>query len=104
MHPASCIVSEVIRPVILHRALRLACTNDVLAMSQPVRDELVEMLHRPRLARSIDPSQRDAVLALRRAHAASKSLPAPCEPSAPSAIQWAPAPPPGSPAASSSGN
>ncbi len=40
------------------------------ALSQEVWDELVEVLHRPRLARFIDPSARDQVLALLRATAA----------------------------------
>jgi predicted nucleic acid-binding protein len=44
----------VIRSGIPRRALRLACDQDVLAMSQPVWDELIEVLHRPRLARFID--------------------------------------------------
>jgi putative PIN family toxin of toxin-antitoxin system len=50
--------------------LRLACEHDVPALSQSVWDELVEVLHRPRLARFIDPGARDQVLALLRASAA----------------------------------
>jgi uncharacterized protein len=40
------------------------------ALSQEVWNELVEMLHRPRLARYIEPGGRDSVLALLRASAA----------------------------------
>jgi uncharacterized protein len=35
-------------------------------MSQPVWDEVLNVLHRPRLARFIEPEQRDAVLDLMR--------------------------------------
>jgi uncharacterized protein len=56
----------VIRSGIPGRALRLACDQDVLAMSQPVWDELIEVLHRPRLARFIDAARRDEVLELLR--------------------------------------
>jgi uncharacterized protein len=44
----------------------MACEQDTLAMSQPVWNELVAVLHRPRLARFVDPGQRDAVLDLLR--------------------------------------
>ena len=33
-------------------------------MSQPVRDEIADVLHRPRLARFVKPELRDEVLAL----------------------------------------
>jgi uncharacterized protein len=56
-------VSAVIRPGNPRRAFRLACDRDVPAMSQHVWDELVEVLHRPRLARFVNADQREAVLA-----------------------------------------
>ncbi len=37
-----------------HRALRKARVADTLAMSQPVFDEVCDVLHRPRLARFVD--------------------------------------------------
>jgi hypothetical protein len=37
-----------------HQALRKARGSDALAMSQPVFDEVFDVLHRPRLARFID--------------------------------------------------
>jgi putative PIN family toxin of toxin-antitoxin system len=49
--------------------LHLACWHDVPARSQAVWDELVEVLHRPRLARFVDPDARDEVLALLRSTA-----------------------------------
>ena len=55
-----------IRAGIPRRALRLACDRDVPAMSQPVWDELIEVLHRPKLARFVDADQRETVLDLLR--------------------------------------
>jgi hypothetical protein len=60
------VVGAVIRAGIPRQALRLACDRDVPAMSQPVWDELVEVLHRPRLARFVAAEQREAVLELLR--------------------------------------
>ncbi len=45
-----------------HRALRKARASDMLAMSQPVFDEVSDVLQRPRLARFIDPNLRADVL------------------------------------------
>jgi putative PIN family toxin of toxin-antitoxin system len=45
-----------------HRALRKARATDTLAMSQPVFDEALEVLHRPRLVRFMDPDLRADVL------------------------------------------
>jgi putative PIN family toxin of toxin-antitoxin system len=45
-----------------YHALRQARANDLLAMSQPVFDEVFDVLHRPRLARFIDTSLRAELL------------------------------------------
>jgi putative PIN family toxin of toxin-antitoxin system len=52
------------RPGIPRRALHIACDREVLATSQHVWDELVEVLHRPSLARFVDAQQRAAILEL----------------------------------------
>lgn len=44
------------------RAVREARTRDVFALSQQVWAEIIEVLHRPRLARFIDPGLRDELL------------------------------------------
>jgi putative PIN family toxin of toxin-antitoxin system len=50
--------------------LRFACAHDVPALSREVWDELEGVLHRPRLARFVDPDARDQMLALLRSTAA----------------------------------
>lgn len=55
-----------IRPGIARRAFRLACERDVPALSEQVWHELVEVLHRPKLARFVDTSARDEMLELLR--------------------------------------
>lgn len=45
-----------------HQALRKARATDTLAMSQPVFDEVSDVLHRPRLARFVDPDLRADLL------------------------------------------
>jgi uncharacterized protein len=45
-----------------HHALRRARATDTLVMSQPVFDEVLDVLHRPRLARFVDPDLRAELL------------------------------------------
>jgi putative PIN family toxin of toxin-antitoxin system len=45
-----------------HQALRKARAADTLAMSQPVFDEVFDVLHRPRLARFVDTNLRAELL------------------------------------------
>jgi putative PIN family toxin of toxin-antitoxin system len=45
-----------------HHALKKARATDTLAMSQPVFDEVFDVLHRPRLARFIDADLRADLL------------------------------------------
>ncbi len=45
-----------------HQALRQARASDTLAMSQPVFDEILAVLHRPRLARFVDATLRADLL------------------------------------------
>jgi uncharacterized protein len=45
-----------------YQALRLARAIDTLAMSQPVFDEVFDVLHRPRLARFVDTNLRADLL------------------------------------------
>jgi putative PIN family toxin of toxin-antitoxin system len=45
-----------------HQAVRQARASDTLAMSQPVFDEIVAVLHRPRLARFVDATLRADLL------------------------------------------
>lgn len=59
-------MGAVIRPGIPRDALYRACDHDKPAMSQVVWDELVDVLHRPRLPRFIAPDQRASVLQLLR--------------------------------------
>ena len=44
------------------RALRHALRTDQVAVSEPVLVELLDVLHRPRLARFVDPNLRTALL------------------------------------------
>ena len=46
------------------RAFHQARQHDVIALSEAVRDEVVEVLHRPRLVRFVDPALRDELLDL----------------------------------------
>lgn len=60
---ASSLVGAAIRrDGVPERALHHALRTDTLALSQPVLDELIEVLHRPRLARFLDPALRAEVL------------------------------------------
>lgn len=52
------------RPGVPRQALYLACKRDVPVLSQEVWREFVDVLHRPRLAWFIDPSDRDEVIRL----------------------------------------
>ena len=57
---ASSLVGAAIGPdSVPRRALNKARGQDRLALSRAVHDEIVEVLHRPRLARFIDPALRD---------------------------------------------
>lgn len=60
---ASSLVGAVIRRGgVPERALRHVLRADTLALSEPVLDELIEVLHRPRLARFLDSALRAEVL------------------------------------------
>ena len=48
------------------RALLLARAEDVIALSTAVEAEIMEVLHRPRLARTMSVGRRDLVLSLLR--------------------------------------
>ena len=62
---ASSLVSAAIRRGSLpDLALRHAFRSDHVAISEPVMAELIDVLHRPRLARFIDPEQRADLLGL----------------------------------------
>lgn len=62
---ASSLVGAAIGPDgVPRRALHKARGQDRFALSKAVHDEIVEVLHRPRLARFIDPALRDELLDL----------------------------------------
>ena len=62
---ASSLVGAAIGPdSVPRRALHKARGQDRFALSKAVHDEIVEVLHRPRLARFIDPVLRDDLLDL----------------------------------------
>ncbi len=62
---ASSLVSAAFRPdSIPNQAVRLGFMNDQVGVSMPVLNELLDVLHRPRLARFINPEQRADILGL----------------------------------------
>ena len=62
---ASVLVSAAFRPgSVPDRAVRHAVLTGQVAVSEPVMAELLDVLHRPRLARFIDPEQRAELLDL----------------------------------------
>ena len=62
---ASTLVGAAIgRDSVPRRAVHRARERDTFALSEPIRDEVVEVLHRPRLARFLDPVLRDELLDL----------------------------------------